>query len=196
MSSPGRTRRTHVSDAITKLLKSLSLSDRIKKNYEIEKHNNANTAARLEFALHPVDGQQEPASETASFITLDEISDWPTLENDTLRSTLGIEHLPEYIMRTDNLERLVTNCGGPPAVKKSPNPDSKATLIYDLDALQKRFGNDNTITFPQWLDAIVNCASFESMRDKLGPDGPYAVQIATLHDFFSCLHNAEQMFQA
>ncbi|KIY47933.1 hypothetical protein FISHEDRAFT_44325, partial [Fistulina hepatica ATCC 64428] len=104
-------------------------------------------------------------------------------------------HLPLQIMHTDNLEQLVTNRGGPPAVKKSPNPDLKATLIYDLDTLQKRFGNDEAITFPQWLDAIVNCMSFKSTRDKLGLDGPYAMQIATLHDFFSCLHNAEQTFQ-
>ncbi|KIY49110.1 hypothetical protein FISHEDRAFT_42048, partial [Fistulina hepatica ATCC 64428] len=186
---PERSRRTHLTDTITKIFKSLSLADRLKKNREIELRNHANATARLEFVMHPVEGQQEPPSETASFITLDEDLDWPTIENDALRASLGV-------MRTDNLEQLITNRGGPAAVKKAPNSESKSTLIYDLEALEKRFGRDDTLTYSQWMDAVVHRATFESLRDQQGPSGPYAVQIALLHDFFCNLRNAEESFQA
>ncbi|KIY52871.1 hypothetical protein FISHEDRAFT_34493, partial [Fistulina hepatica ATCC 64428] len=190
-----RPRRTHLTDAITKIFKSLSLADRLKKNREIESRNHANATARLDFVLHPVEGQQEPPSETASFITLDEDLDWPTLENDALRTSLGW-HLPLQVMRTDNLEQLIANRGGPAAVKKAPNSESKSILIYDLEALEKRFGRDDALTYSQWMDAVVHRAAFESLRDEQGPSGPYAVQIALLHDFFCNLRNAEESFQA
>ncbi|KIY46226.1 hypothetical protein FISHEDRAFT_31688, partial [Fistulina hepatica ATCC 64428] len=104
-------------------------------------------------------------------------------------------HLPLQVMRTDNLEQLIANRGGPAAVKKAPNSESKSILIYDLEALEKRFGRDDALTYSQWMDAVIHRAAFESLWDEQGPSGPYAVQIALLHNFFCNLRNAEESFQ-
>ena len=67
---PLRDRRTHISDQAIALLKKLSLSDKLKKNKQIDA---ANQERRLKSLNHVLDPTKYPkvASEEASLITLD-----------------------------------------------------------------------------------------------------------------------------
>ena len=67
---PVRVHKTHISNAISALLKALPLTLRLKRNKEIESLNEARQLKTLLYNQDPVNNPQ-PGSETASLITID-----------------------------------------------------------------------------------------------------------------------------
>ncbi len=70
VTQPIHVKKTHVSDAISNILKSLPLPARLKRNKEIEEQNEARLLLTLRHAQDPV-AFPDPGSESASFITID-----------------------------------------------------------------------------------------------------------------------------
>jgi hypothetical protein len=67
---PERIRRTHISDRVVAMLKTLLLPDKLKKNKEIDERNQLRRLKMLNHELDPV-AHPDTGSEQASLITLD-----------------------------------------------------------------------------------------------------------------------------
>ncbi|KIY45690.1 hypothetical protein FISHEDRAFT_76240 [Fistulina hepatica ATCC 64428] len=206
--SSGRSRRTHLSDTVTKC-----------KNRAIEQRKGTNATTCFSFALHPVEGQQGPP--------LEEDLDWPALEDDALGTSITRElaackatqstpsKRPSDPSEPDSLAKrtkvdasnfrdnllgfrpsptfpfimfetrgagwhstlqvmcTTTSNSSLPIVEVLPRSKKElmSILIYDLEALEKWLDRDDTITYSQWMDAIVHRATFESLRDQQRPNG-------------------------
>ena len=88
--------RTHFSDAVTVMLKSLSLPLRLKRNKEIEEKNEARNLMTLLHIEDPA-ANPHPGSETASFITIDS-TELKFLSSPTVLDSLR-DNIPFYITR-------------------------------------------------------------------------------------------------
>jgi len=112
---PVRTRKTHVSEAISTILKSLTLPARLKRNKEIEDQNEARAFQTLLHTQDPV-AYPDPGSETASFISL-EPSELDYLSSPTIPDSIR-NIMPFYLLQKLADIKLASNN---PTLKRPEN---------------------------------------------------------------------------
>jgi hypothetical protein len=126
---PARVRKTHISDAVSTMLKSLSLPSRLKRNKEIEQKNEARNLMTLRHMEDPT-GNPQPGSETASFVTIDS-SDFKILSSSTIFESLR-DNIPFYIIRKLADFNLTND-----KISKRQNSDESLTDLNEDPALAR-----------------------------------------------------------
>ena len=149
---PLRVRRTHLSDAISGMLKTLSLPSRLKRNKEIETLNEARNLRNLSHLQNP---ENPPGSETASFITI-ESSEINLLSSSSLFNSLH-DTLPFYIMEklallkslTDKNKRRLGDESLTDSIDDSALRIAKRRCMTAKSLISRNFQSRTSFNFPQ-----------------------------------------------
>ena len=94
-------------------------------------------------------------------------------------------YLPLSIFTNDNLRTILREANTLPLKKINPiHHKSKPPLVLDIDLFEQKYGREENLTHPAWLEAARNFVRFAGETGKDGSDGAWAERWDNHFGFF------------